>query len=57
MPAVLKRLMRHKDIQTTMRNYVDAEAGDIADELYRAPPAVERTLGRTSEKKAVNAGD
>jgi integrase len=34
MPAVLKRLMRHASIQTTMAYYVDLDAGEVADELW-----------------------
>lgn len=36
MPAVLKRLMRHKDIDTTLRYYVDSDAEDIATDLWAA---------------------
>lgn len=35
MPAVLKRLMRHADIGTTMRYYVDQDAATIADDLWQ----------------------
>jgi len=34
MPAVLKRLMRHADISTTMGYYVDLDAGDVSAELW-----------------------
>ena len=34
MPAVLKRLMRHADISTTMGYYVDLDAGDLAAQLW-----------------------
>lgn len=34
MPAVLKRLMRHASVTTTMAFYVDADAAEIADELF-----------------------
>ena len=36
MPAVLQRLMRHADIQTTMSYYVNLNAEDIADGLWEA---------------------
>lgn len=36
MPAVLKDLMRHTDIQTTMRYYVDQDANDTAAALWQA---------------------
>lgn len=34
MPAVLKELMRHESIQTTMKFYVGRQAADIADALW-----------------------
>lgn len=34
-PAVLQRLMRHADIQTTMKHYVHLDAQDISRELWR----------------------
>jgi integrase len=36
MPPVLKELMRHTDISTTMRFYVGVNAQATADELWRA---------------------
>ncbi len=36
MPAVLKRLMRHADIGTTMAYYVDLDAAEVADQLWAA---------------------
>jgi hypothetical protein len=33
MPAVLRRLMRHSSIDTTMSYYVDLDAADVAREL------------------------
>jgi integrase len=36
MPCVLKRLMRHKDINTTLKYYIDSEAEDIATDLWAA---------------------
>jgi integrase len=35
-PVRLQLLMRHKEIETTLKYYVDQEAGDFADELRRA---------------------
>jgi hypothetical protein len=34
MPAVLKRLMRHSAIQTTMTYYVDLDSAEVADQLW-----------------------
>ena len=34
MPAVLKRLMRHAEIGTTMKYYVTIDADDVADEFW-----------------------
>jgi integrase len=34
MPAVLRRLMRHSTVQTTMTYYVDIDAAEVADELW-----------------------
>ena len=34
-PATLQLLMRHRSIETTMKYYVDLDADDIADELWK----------------------
>lgn len=49
MPPVLKELMRHTDIGTTMRFYVGVNAQATADELWRA---VGSNLGSTGENEA-----
>ena len=36
MPAVLRRLMRHKKIDTTLKYYVDQDVEDIATDLWAA---------------------
>lgn len=36
MPAVLRRLMRHKDISTTLKYYVDQDVEEIATDLWAA---------------------
>jgi integrase len=39
-PATLQLLMRHKSIETTLKYYVEQDADDIADELWKSfPPA------------------
>jgi hypothetical protein len=61
MPAVLKRLMRHASIGTTMAFYVALDSDEIADQLWancgptggNSPP-----LGNTGGNTAPNsAGD
>jgi integrase len=55
MPAVLKRLMRHSAIQTTMGYYVDLDAAEVADQLwasYGNTPAAGNTLGNTEPGEA-----
>jgi hypothetical protein len=54
MPAVLRRLMRHASIQTTMAYYVDLDAADVADQLWAGwgaiganTPAAGNTVGNT----------
>ena len=39
-PVVLRALMRHQDIQTTMKFYVSLEADDLADQLWQDHPAM-----------------
>ncbi len=34
MPAVLKKMMRHSSIETTMAYYVDLDAAEVADQLW-----------------------
>nr|WRX36722.1 hypothetical protein [uncultured bacterium] len=48
MPAVLRELMRHKDISTTMHYYVDLDAESTADELWSVFGA---TCGATCDDK------
>jgi integrase len=62
MPAVLKRLMRHSAIQTTMSYYVDLDAADMADQLW-AEDGNTPAAGNTGQKEAsesvatINAND
>jgi integrase len=57
MPAVLQRLMRHADIQTTMSYYVNINAEDIADDLWAAHEREKtqngNTCGNTRVKKPI----
>ncbi len=58
MPAVLQRLMRHRDIGTTMNYYVKESAEDIAEDLWnlgptntfanKAPPGTEKDSRKNS---------
>lgn len=34
MPAMLKTLMRHASVETTMKYYVDQQADDVAAQLW-----------------------
>jgi integrase len=55
MPAVLKRLMRHAAIQTTMGYYVELDAAEVADQLwatYGNTPATGNTLGNSTQETA-----
>ena len=39
MPAVLRKLMRHASVETTMGYYVDLNVDDMADDLWANHPA------------------
>ncbi len=50
MPVVLKALMRHRDIKTTLGYYVDQQADDVAEtvwEAYQRAEANGNTLSNT----------
>jgi hypothetical protein len=55
MPAVLQRLMRHKSINTTMKDYVGIEADDVAAELWAKFQVPGNTLGNTAPTAGKNA--
>jgi integrase len=55
MPAVLRRLMRHKDIDTTLKYYVDQDAEDIAADLWAAYRKGNNSGNTTQEKAAIPA--
>ncbi len=46
-PATLQLLMRHKSIETTLKYYVDQDADDVADELWKGYPGLGNSLGNT----------
>jgi integrase len=50
MPAVLKRLMRHSAIQTTMGYYVELDAGEVADQLWKGWGENGNTVGNTRQE-------
>ena len=55
MPAVLQRLMRHANINTTMTYYVNINADEVADGLWEAhKPAPGNTLGNNDPQGAQN---
>ena len=55
MPAVLRRLMRHADIATTMGYYVDLDADEVAGDLWAKYGATGNTSGNTDQGQAAPA--
>ena len=53
-PVTLQLLMRHKSIETTLKYYVDQDADDVADELWKVHAGLGNTLGNTPPKSAKN---
>jgi integrase len=53
MPAVLRRLMRHKDVSTTLKYYIDQDVEDIATDLWVAYKKSNNgnTHGNTTQEK------
>ena len=58
MPMVLQKLMRHDSIETTMRYYVDLDADEMAEELWKTETKVINTFinnpsleGKKTEKE------
>ncbi len=41
--------MRHKSIETTVKYYVDQDADDVADELWKAHSGLGNILGNPPE--------
>ena len=63
MPAVLKRLMRHADISTTMGYYVSLSADEIGTDLWAGyaatagnTPAAGNTCGNTDPETCKREG-
>ena len=59
-PATLQLLVRHKSIETTLKYYVDQDADDVADELWRSQAASGNSPGNTpsiAHKKAEKGSD
>lgn len=40
MPMVLQKLMRHESIETTLRYYVDLDADEMAEELWKKSESI-----------------
>jgi integrase len=53
MPAVLQKLMRHESIETTMGYYVDLDADELAEDLYRADEKRQESIVAGSEAEPV----
>jgi integrase len=47
-PPTLQLLMRHRSLETTLRYYVDIDADDVADELWRSYGELGSSLGSSS---------
>jgi integrase len=54
MPAVLQRLMRHRNINTTMKYYVGIEADDVAADLWAKHPGPGNTFGNNRPESSVS---
>ena len=54
-PATLQLLMRHKSIETTLKYYVNQDADEVADELWKAHSGLGNTLGNTPPKSTQKA--
>ncbi|MBA3483727.1 MAG: hypothetical protein H0T51_18110 [Pirellulales bacterium] len=55
MPPVLKELMRHTEIATTMKFYVGVNADATADELWRVA-GIQAAMGNKLSNKVAEAG-
>ena len=50
-PATLTLLMRHESIETTLKYYVDQDADEVADELWKSYPVASPQEATKSEPK------
>lgn len=57
MPAVLKKFMRHESIETTMRYYVDLDADELAEDLWKQHEAETGTVSGTVGQDEPSASD
>jgi integrase len=48
MPSVLQKLMRHDFIETTLRYYVDLDADEVAEELWRMSGSINTFINTPS---------
>ena len=48
MPSVLQKLMRHDSIETTLRYYVDLDADELAEELWRMSGSINTFINTPS---------
>jgi hypothetical protein len=55
-PATLQLLMQHRSIETTLKYYVDQDADDVADELWRAFPNLGKSSGKSRRKSPHSEG-
>jgi integrase len=56
MPAVLQRLMRHADVQTTLQYYVDLDVDQVADTLWATHEADSNKDSNKGQKTTEEAG-
>lgn len=55
MPAVLQKLMRHANVQTTMQFYVDLAVDDMCDDLWAKHPAAKSNISGNIDPKTAGA--
>ena len=56
MPQVLQQMMRHSDIQTTMRFYVDLKASDLGEVIYQAQGTEKRPKSQKAGQESEFSG-